>query len=207
MYKISFNDSFRPKGVFSKIAENKFESEGFIKSTKKGKIKKGFQEQTPSIQLLSHDVRKSKKLHEYSFTNFLHNSTDQEVKSCVFDIIDNPSIIDTPNASEVTINEKINECLKLYINPIPVGALIIKSNLVDALGVNRPVRVYSIMEFKTDNGSFKAESRIVLIDPFHLVIPSQHKGKPKDVVEREVYAANQNNQLCINDYVNQIRGF
>ncbi|GIP60598.1 hypothetical protein [Paenibacillus woosongensis] len=200
MSRISFGDSFRPKGSFTVIAQKKLlESNGFKESArKKGSFKKDADKLRPEISFLNDDVKKSNKLHDYYFTNFISSKTEQSIKTCIYDIYSDPNVVDTPNASEVTINKKIQECLKLYLPQVPVGALIIKSNLIDGLGAPKPFRVFSIMEFQ--HNPPKAISKIVLIDPFHLVIPSQHNGKQKRTVESEVYKSNMNNHICMYDY-------
>ncbi|WP_379128851.1 hypothetical protein [Paenibacillus sp. sgz500958] len=141
------------------------------------------------------------------FTNFISETTSESIKTSIYDIFDNPNIFDTPNAGEVEFNnKKIEECLKLYIDPFPASLLFIKSNLVDAMGIPKQVRVFSVME-TISNPEPKAISKIVLIDPFHVVIPSKHDGKTKEEVERDTFRSNKDNYLCMNDYVKATLGF
>lgn len=202
-----FNGSFRPKGHFETLVRNKLESDGFIQSGKKrNKAKKDFAQISPSFGFFNQDVKKSRTLDIHMFTNYLSESTSQSIKTSVYDIFENPGIIDTPNADAVRFNHpKIEECLKLYIDIIPADCLILKSNLIDEIGVPKPIRVFSLMML--DPVELKATYLIILIDPFHLVIPSEFEGRAKDVVEREIYEFNKNNQLCMNDYYNRTRCF
>ncbi|MNW48901.1 hypothetical protein D3C74_262910 [compost metagenome] len=207
MSKVSFKDSFRPKGSFERLISNKFEGSFVSESNKKGRFKNEVSGITPEISFFSNDVKKSKNLTENKFTNFLSNSTEQLIKTCIYDIFDNPNIIDTPNADAVRFTDpKILNCLKLYHATVSEECLIIKSNLIDEVGLPKPVRVFSIVEMQ-HTPEPKATSKILLIDPFHLVIPSEHGGQAKRVVEEQTFLKNKDNRICMNNYVKEIRGF
>ncbi|QLG38719.1 hypothetical protein HW560_11780 [Paenibacillus sp. E222] len=208
MFKVDFGASIRPKGCFDVLTKNKFESDGFLQSGKKNsKLKKQLDKITPTFEFLNSDAKKSKSLPEHMFTNFLTDLTPGTIKTSIFDIFDNPSIVDTPNAGVVRLTKpKIEACLNLYLDPLPENAYIVKSNLIDALGQPKHIRVFTIMEFVTEP-DLKAIYKIILIDPFHLVIPSKHGEKSKEEMEHDTYNHNRDNVLCMNDYYRQAIGF
>lgn len=109
---------------------------------------------------------------------------------------------------EDTINfndDRIAEIIKLFITDFDVNDLetdeVGKVSLKDSFGKNTGVRVYFIVD------SLKLEYKVILIDIFHLVIPSQHTTKKGRKIDREkklntTFNENRSNNKCISDFFN-----
>lgn len=172
------------------FAKRKFESEGFTKSVKSIKS---------NIEFLNDDVKKSVLSSEHLFTNYLSEHTPASISNRIIELFDNPSIVNNVRTDNVDINDKVRNCINLYHNiSEDDNPVIIKSQLSDQFNEQVGVRVYIIVDIAEDGE--KAEFKIVLIDPFHLVIPSKDKGKSKEIVEKENFHLNKNNRICMNDY-------
>jgi hypothetical protein len=203
MSKISFQSSFNRKSSLFSLASKKFESDGFIDSTKRGRrFEKDLSRITPDIDFYSVDVMRSKASHDHQFTNFIKHSTDQAIKTGIFDILTNPGVIESSRAGEVEMKPEILACLNLYVNPMPQGAIVLKCNMTDSLGNPKSVRVFVLMILQSE--PLKMIYRIILVDPFHLVIPSLHNGMTKDEMKRTMYNENRDNKICMYDYVQSI---
>lgn len=204
MSNFSFFDSFEKRpGQLTFIAKEKMKSEGFLSSTRKRKkFQREVEKIKPDIDFLNADVKKSMQLPEHLFTNFLSHKTDQDIKTGVFEVINNPSVADSKKVDKVRMNKKIIECIRLYYEDLDEDSILFKSNLFDAIGSSKPVRIFTIPEF--DPSIPKATYKIVLIDPFHLVIPSEYRDKSKLEMESDTYRKNSDNQLCMFEYVKTI---
>lgn len=202
MFNLDFGSSFKPKGNLTLLAQSEFKGKHFPNSAKKIKtFQKKMNEIRPIIEYYDESIKKSRKDEATLFTNYLSPSAKSSIKTTIYDIMSNPSLIDSPHGDVVRMTDKVKQCIESYIGTIPQNSRIIKSNLIDAVGNPKEVRVFSLMTF-VDEPEFRAISKIVLIDPFHLVIPSEHNGKKKEVVEREAFQQNKENSLCMLDYVN-----
>jgi hypothetical protein len=172
-----------------KFAKAKLTGKGFSKSIKSI---------SPKIEFYSREVKSSKRIPEHKFTNFIRRDTKSDIKVRIQDLVSDPLLIaDKVNQVNVS-NEKIRSCINLYCD---INAddeeLIFKSDIQGLLQLQDGVRVYSKLELSFENDEPNATYQIILIDPFHLVIPSELNGKPKDQVETEVYNVNAGNGICI----------
>ncbi|MFZ3590004.1 hypothetical protein ACOI1C_12165 [Bacillus sp. DJP31] len=104
------------------------------------------------------------------------------------------------------INEKIKKCIGLYFDITnEEDSVIFKSQLLDSLGNQTGVRVYAVADVNVDDDHPRAEYKIVLIDPFHLVIPSEfrdpRRGRlTKSQMEAEVYNKNIQNNISMHQF-------
>jgi hypothetical protein len=181
------------------FGNKKFELVGFTNSVKEIKS---------NIDFLDERVKKSKISKEDKFTNYLSASTPTSVTFRIDELFKDPSIINNVRAGTVELNkEKIVNCISLYFdlsneeNPV-----IFKSQISDSFDAQTGVRVYAVVDVNIDDEQPKAEYKIVLIDPFHLTIPSAHvdkrkkKKKSKQQMEQETFNKNANNDICMSDY-------
>ncbi|WP_138752749.1 hypothetical protein [Paenibacillus sinopodophylli] len=176
-----------------RVATNHFKTNGFL----------GDETDIASeVYYYNEDVKKSKINQDIKFTNYVSNRTDQEIKIRIQELADNPSVI-TSHADIVNRNTKIDQCLALYVNLVADPQLgVFKTNLQNTLGTRTMVRVFSVADLVTqDDGKLKALFRIVLIDPFHLVIPSEHQGVSKEIVEQRTFNDNRSNTICMSEWM------
>jgi hypothetical protein len=170
------------------FAKKKFEANGFKEHV--GKIQS-------NIDFLGNHIKKSTMSRDLMFTNYLSPRTPVEITARISELFDDPTIINNVRAGNVDLNEKILNCIKLYHDEIDENEVVFKSQLADAFGNQSGVRVYAIVE--VDKEELKAIYNIVLIDPFHLVIPSQHDGRSKEQMERETFNNNHQNRMCMSE--------
>lgn len=183
----------RSSGLLNSIAKTKIESNRFVHST---------EHLVHNIEFYSDSVKKSKKLHEYRFTNFLHDTkTHPQIKQRIYELIQDPTVIDNQHVGEVRINDKIRRCLELYVDDLQEELFIFKSDIRDSFGGQVGVRVYIFFELPNDNPDMQLVFKIALIDPFHLVIPSMHQNYNKEKMERHTYNNNEANSLCISEWL------
>lgn len=143
---------------------------------------------------------------ELKFTNYYSNKTKSEVLQRVEELSEDLSIVRNFSPNTIDFNKKrIERIIKLYINDFDSSDLeedkVMKVTLGDSLGQQDGVRLYFLLNTKLD------AYEILLIDLFHLVIPSDlkdRKGKiiKQDKVLNSTFSDNQNNQICISDYFN-----
>jgi hypothetical protein len=196
------------KNLFTKsLPKKKFNYlEGFAKEKLHGSgFKDSFADIHPTFEFHSELVKKSINSKEYKFTNFLSNKTNHSITSRIQELAEDPSILNNDSVMTVNMNEKIKSCINLYCeidsddNPI-----IYKSELRDIFGTRNSLRIFCMIDIVMVENSPKAINKIVLIDPFHLVIPSQHNGMTKEKAEAYVYRENSGNTLCLSKYISWV---
>ncbi|MBD8839504.1 hypothetical protein IFU39_16960 [Paenibacillus sp. CFBP 13594] len=170
---------------------------------KKQQAMKVIEKMEASYEFYSDEVKKSKKLPDSYFTNFLHESTKQEVKGGVISVFTDHSIVDTLKGDYVRLNTKIINCLRQYYPSLTDNKEVFKSNLQDIAGNPRPVRIFSIADI--DLSQHKCLFQIILIDPFHLVIPSDHGGLNSREMEQQAFNSNSRNEVCMSTYVENMQ--
>lgn len=180
--KGKFNPKFLPNRKFSQSNDDRF------KPT-----------QPKEVRFFNREVTKSKRCEKLKFTNFLSNSPGTEVyrlESLVYDV----SVLNNMRTSSVRFNNKrITDILNLNLIDFNPRALnddsIVKVDLRNEFNQQDGVRIYVYMD--TKNGAYD----IIMIDLFHLVIPSKHKKKNKHTVLNETYKINQHNKQCISSFI------
>lgn len=202
---INFSSSFEKKdGFLSQIAKKKMKTEISLFSAKKHKqAMKVIDKMDAEFEFYSDEVKISKKLPQSYFTNFLHISTKEEIKSGIHSIFSDQSIVDTLKGDYVRLNSKIQDCLKMYYPSLNDESEVFKSNMQDVAGKPKPVRIFSIADI--DFSQHKATFKIILIDPFHLVIPSDFGKMNSREMEKSVFANNVGNELCMSVYVANLK--
>lgn len=157
------------------------------------------------VRVYSEQVLKSKKNHSLKFTNFLPKKATTEVIIRLYDLRKNPNIVRELDMEPVTFSDKrIEKIIRLFIDDFEQEDLedeqVAKVTMKDTLGKTSPVRVYFIFNHKL------RVYEIILIDLYHLVIPSKHpnkKGKlmSKERVLEKNYRTNEYNNVCISKYL------
>lgn len=110
------------------------------------------------------------------FSNYL-KSDGQSEKCTVIENLSKDLNIIRDGEKSVDYNERALAVLSLYTSSDLLNIeFVMKSDIYDSLGVKSAVRVYWIYE-QNEN-----VIKIVCIDPQHLVIPSDHDGKDKNIV-------------------------
>lgn len=192
-----FLKSLKPKINFAEKRSNSFKSSGVnLKPTEEKKV-----------VVYNESVIQSKLNERYKFTNYYSDRTDAEIMnrldalSSDLNIIKECDLEDTINFND----DRIAEIIKLFITDFDVNDLeadeVGKVSLKDSFGKNTGVRVYFIVD------SLKLEYKVILIDIFHLVIPSQHTTKKGRKMDREkmlntTFNENRSNNKCISDFFN-----
>ncbi|RPK28789.1 hypothetical protein EDO6_04316 [Paenibacillus xylanexedens] len=202
---INFSGSFEKKdGFLTHIAKSKMRTEASLFSKKKkDKAMKVIDKMEASYEFFSDDVKKSRVLPNNLFTNYLHDTTHQDIKGGVLSVFTDHSIVDTLKGDYVRLNTKIMNCLSDYYPLLTDDTEVFKSNLQDIAGKPRPVRIFSIANI--DFTQHKCLFQIILIDPFHLVIPSEHGGLNSREMEQQAFKHNAKNDICMTTYVQGIQ--
>ena len=163
-------------------------------------MKNGFEDQAkefkPEIQFFSEEVKTSKHNEDIKFTNFLNRATPEITKQLVRSVMQNPYIV-AGRPDNVRITDKVKNCISLYATDIDDDPLVWKSDIRDASDQQKAVRVYTMFYLPDNDPNAKPLFNIVIIDPFHLVIPSEYKGMTKVEMEHQVYNENRSNSICI----------
>lgn len=191
-----FSETLPVKHELFRVAEHHFKSVGVLG------INEVFEH---DFAFYNEDVKKSKNISKVKFTNFVKDSISSDLKARIQELSNDPTIIKS-NAVTVDMNPKIHECIEQYAKiDLHSEPLIFKSSLRDMLGNPTTVRIFSKVDIVyKDDGHKKALFRIVLIDPFHLVIPSAHNGKSKEAMEEQVYNEHRGNVKCISEWLKSI---
>ncbi|WP_449292927.1 hypothetical protein [Paenibacillus kyungheensis] len=195
---ISEQTKSKKVSLFKGLVETKLKGKNFVESTK---------EIEANIIFYNDDVKRSQKLDEYKFTNFLSFKTCSGQKLRILDLIKNPSIVDSHNVTEVNLNAKVKSCLGLYVKVLSEDALIFKSAISNDFGDQLGVRVYTMFELPNNDPEMQSVFKIILIDPFHLVIPSKHKEDSKEVMEEKTYRLNYDNNICMSEWLEEQKLF
>lgn len=142
----------------------------------------------------------SKESKQDKFTNFLYEDTDILILERIMSFLSDITMLKDLNSTTVSFKndekaERISNIIKLYISDFEISSKdedrIRKAPIVSRLNTNENVRVYFMINDNFDT------YEIILIDPFHLVIPSDYKKKKAKQVLNETYNANQYNGECI----------
>jgi hypothetical protein len=110
--------------------------------------------------------------------------------------------VNSVDLNEVVMNNRVLSCLSLYDDFVTDETLYVKQNLKSISGSATPIRLY----FKFDKISVHEDEvgyslSLVLIDLFHLVIPSDHNGLSAEKMLKKTFHDNVNNMECISDYI------
>lgn len=189
-----FSSSIKPKEniSFQKMGVDKLKSSGFTEST--AHILHVF-------ELHNENVKHSKRIDELQFTNYLSNTTESAKRDKIAELGYDLSYIDNDKGDQVRLNDRIKSCLALYIDQIEIDENIFKIDLSSFYSGQTGVRIFVKCEVsRNDEGQFKAAYKIIMIDPFHLVIPSQFNGFTKEYVMNKTFRENIGNNLCISTY-------
>jgi hypothetical protein len=198
MKAISFKKSFSGSLNidFLRLAKNNFKSEKFEVSTKEPKV---------VFELLSGDSYKSKQDHSLCFTNFISDRTDYVTLARLEELFKDLSSIQSHQLNSVNMKERIENILSLYHfqnSEDLVESKVMKADLKGSLSNQDGVRAYFTFDHEVVEGEWIAKTQVIMIDLFHLVIPSKHKGKTADRSMRDTYHTNMNNKTCMSAFLN-----
>lgn len=160
-----------------------------------------------TVDIYNQEVIKSKINNELKFTNFYSYGTDVSIKNRLEDLSCDLSIIKERDFdTNVNFNNnRIADIIKLSIPDFDVKDVekgeVRKVSLTDSFGCKTGVRVYFLLD------PVSSTYQIIVIDLFHLVIPSQHKDKKgnrkgKEKMLNETFNKNKNNKECISNFFN-----
>jgi hypothetical protein len=160
-------------------------------------------EKKKEVKFYNEQTIKSVHNKDLKFTNFFSGKTKCNVLQRLYELSKDLSVIRSLSPTTVNFNRKrIAQIIKLYIDDFDPKDLeedkVMKVTLEDSLGQQDGVRLYFLL-----NKTFDAYE-IILIDLFHLVIPSKHRKKGR-MIDREsmlniTYNQNKNNNKCISCY-------
>ncbi|MFB4260538.1 hypothetical protein ACE106_15450 [Shouchella clausii] len=197
--RVSFQSSFSTKkteNLFLSSERDKF---------KTSVLKTKSLQDMDDLDILFFDerVKASKKLERELFTNFLNNKTDRDVIAKIVHIFNDPFYLKNSSIDGISMTEKLHSCINEYVPINYEEAYIFKANVKGSLGDKSPLRVYLYLEVTPTAKQEELNKRlgIILLDPFHLAIPSRHKeGKKhytKEEMEKITYNRNKNNVKCM----------
>lgn len=147
---------------------------------------------------------------ELMFTNFICDKIPSNIKIRLTELGEDLNIIRDYDLEPVTFNDdRIANIFSLYIAGFNTDELtkdeIMKVSLNNAFGERKGVRVYLRMNMEV--------IELLLIDPFHLVIPSRYQIKKRkkmksytaEEMKKRTFLENQNNSVCISELFNVIK--
>ena|SRR5690625_2949794 len=180
--------------------KKKYDLTDRIKRTFKERNREKFQpKKDREVNFFNPEVVKSKIDKKLKFTNFYSNTTHFAVKERINELSEDLSIIRDCIPEEVNLNDRIIDIIKLFIPDFEVQLIeddqIMKVRLENQLGQQDGVRIYYLLNEKFD------AYEIIIIDLFHLVIPSRLKVRNKILSKgqamNKVFQENVQNDICI----------
>ncbi|NIK12887.1 hypothetical protein [Alkalibacillus almallahensis] len=145
---------------------------------------------------------KSKYNSDLEFTNFYREDTDQKLKKRINELSEDFSVTLKGETRGVEFDkDRIKEILELFVGEFHEDDLsedeIVKVRLYDPFGYPTEIRVYLTLDTSDlDNKVYY----VLMVDLFHLVIPSSHNGKQSEVVKQETFEHNKDNNKCISEF-------
>lgn len=139
------------------------------------------------------------------FTNYLSVKMESSISMRLEELGQDLSLVKETGSFE-PINfskERITNIINLYLIDFNPGELeedkVMKVSLRDSFGKKEGVRVYFILNNSLD------VYEIILIDVFHLLIPSRHRDKKGRVFDADkmmnvTFEEHRNNKECISDF-------
>lgn len=181
---------------FLKLAKINFRSTDFIDTTKEPRV---------SFQLFSDESQKSKNYPSQHFTNYIGKLTDQTNVNRVLELFKDLSSLQRKELTTVRLDPRIISILKLYnyeeIDDI-VETNVVKADIKDSLSNQNGIRVFLTFEHKENNGEWIIHTKVILVDLYHLVIPSKFKGMSAIKAKEHIYNLHRNNKQCLSEYTN-----
>ncbi|WP_079475630.1 hypothetical protein [Marinococcus halophilus] len=182
------------------------------KDTISDKIKKrfhrkhGFAERFFDNQLDIHFANEYVKRSEFDedikFTNHISRSTDRAKIDSVKKLFLDANAIDTDGTEVQLTDPKIEKCIGLYYQMDDEDKdNVFKAHLTLSSDNESGVRVFGIASLRETEDKAKLSIKIVVIDLFHLVIPSRYNGYSKEEAERVNFNQNRSNRICISSLI------
>ncbi|MEB9507246.1 hypothetical protein P4J13_25275 [Bacillus anthracis] len=187
----------KPSIDFLKLAKRTFTGDKFLSTTKEPKI---------IFELLSEDSKKSKRLDSDHFTNFIGLKTHYNILKRVEEIFNNLYIIQTKEISSVNLKDRIKKILSQYHYQPSTEELetdVVKVDLKGSLGVQDGVRVFLTFSHGNEKDEWVIYAKIIMVDLYHLVIPSQYQGMTAERAKKHNFNQNRANNTCISDYLSK----
>ncbi len=133
------------------------------------------------------------------FTNFISDIKQQDKITAISNFAKDISIIkdNTDSVTSLSYDKRMLSVISLILDNKTDGIApqLVKSDVRGTLNLQDGLRVYWYYDLTDD------VIKIVCIDPQHLVLPSTHDGKPKDVVMLDTYNQTVNSKNhCISRY-------
>lgn len=178
---------------FFKLAKKNFNSTSFTDKTK---------EPTVQFELLSEDSKTSKNEPSLHFTNFIGKKTDQNNIANVIKLFDDLTSLQSKQLTAVNLMDRVTKIFELYNYQEPNEQLetnVAKADLKDGLGNQQGVRIYFTFEHEVKEKEWLIHTKIILIDLYHLVIPSRHGKLTADKAKTINYDINRHNNECLSN--------
>lgn len=202
-----------------------FDKEAFLKPSKQRdvnpimeplenrfKTKKFKKPKTREYSWYSDESKKSVKLEELKFTNFLPETNSngeaelrlEEIKNDINCLSGKPYF----NVTGIESNARLKNIISNYVeNNIDPGytEFIYKINFTDSFGSTTAFRVFYLYE--VDGLKNIHKHSVLFVDPYHLVISAPHKGKDKEQKLIENFEKAKNYKRDIETFLNKKRLF
>lgn len=193
--------------------KDSFNKKSFYESTRQKhsiNIKK-----VPELNISSNDIittitinenaSKSTQDKKLLFTNFVSQNGHSEEKAFLCDLNNHISSIPSKNFDKIYENDRFNDCLSLNSIVIANNEEIhfYKLKISNSLNQTTPIRLIIMYTYEKLLNEYLPKFELVFIDLFHLVIPSDHQNISKDIVVQNVFRSNQNNDVCMSNFINR----
>lgn len=202
-----------------------FDKEAFLKPSKQRdinpimeplenrfKTKKFSKPKTREFNWYSKESKKSIKLEELKFTNFLSEISSNGEAELRLDEIKNDinclSVKPYFNVTGIESNARLKNIISNYVeNDIDpeYTEFVYKINFTNSLGSTTAFRVFYLYEVDGLNNIHKHS--VLFVDPHHLVISAPHKGKDKEQKLIENFEKAKNHKKDIETFLNRTRMF
>jgi hypothetical protein len=184
----------KPSIDFLKMARRNVPGK-FIDTTKEPRI---------VFELLSADSNKSKIDRPLHFTNFISTRTNHNILFRLEEIFRDLRVLQSKEITSVDLRDRIIQILNLY-NFQPSGDQVetdvVKVDVKGVLGVQDGVRVFLTFDHQMVEDEYIIFSKIILVDLYHLVIPSHFQGRTPERAKVHSFNQNLGNNICISNYL------
>lgn len=194
-----FSKSMVEKGKFHvdfmKLASKNFNHQSFSKTTKEPNV---------VFELLTEESKKSKNISNLHFTNFIGKPTNQNHLARVVDLFSDLSTLSNMELTTVHLFPRVINILNLYhfVESLDqVESNVVKVDLKDILGNQIGVRIYCAFDHEVVDEQWLVFTKVILVDLYHLVIPSEYNGMNPKKAKEHNYKLNKDNKDCLSNYL------
>lgn len=189
-----------PDGNRNKVAELNKATRKLIDERISGDMFTQSVPQKSKFQYLDDSIKRSKTNKSVKFTNYISNAKTEYIKMCLQKLNEDLNVILESEGvlKPITVNTRFKNCLSLYLEEVEEQDSFMQSDIRDSAGGQVGVRIYFRLDLDEESMPVYV---IVLIDPHHLVFPTDYRGKSKSKVVDEKYKANAGQGHCMSRYL------